>query len=111
MAGDWFADSEGDSDLGGRARNDTESHEVVDYAFGPSDSESESNTEKLKELLRDDSSKDVTFVGTASAGTDHIDTQYLSKRGIQSANAAGCNAAAVADYVLDAIYQCQRLDR
>ena len=52
----------------------------------------------------------ITFVGTASAGTDHIDTQYLSKRGIQSANAAGCNAAAVADYVLDAIYQCQRLE-
>ena len=26
------------------------------------------------------------------------------------ANAAGCNAGAVADYVLDAIYQCQRLE-
>ena len=52
----------------------------------------------------------VRFVGAASAGTDHIDTRYLSKRGIQSASAAGCNAAAVADYVLDAIYQCQRLE-
>ncbi len=52
----------------------------------------------------------VRFVGTASAGIDHIDTRYLSKRGIQSASAAGCNAAAVADYVLDAIYQCQRLE-
>ena len=59
-------------------------------------------------LLQDSA---ITFVGTASAGTDHIDTQYLSKRGIQLANAAGCNAAAVADYVLDAIYQCQRLNR
>ncbi len=52
----------------------------------------------------------ITFVGTASAGTDHIDASFLSERGIQLANAAGCNAAAVADYVLDAIYQCQRLE-
>ena len=58
-------------------------------------------------LLRDSS---ITFVGTASAGTDHIDTSFLSERGIQLANAAGCNAGAVADYVLDAIYQCQRLE-
>ena len=52
----------------------------------------------------------ISFVGTASAGTDHIDTRYLSERGIKLANAAGCNAGAVADYVLDAIYQCQRLE-
>ena len=83
MAGDWFADSEGDSDLGGRARNDTESHEVVDYAFGPSDSESESNTEKLKELLRDDSSKDVTFAGTANkeGGLPDVDLGVYSSVG------------------------------
>ena len=52
----------------------------------------------------------IAFVGTASAGTDHIDTRYLSERGIKLANAAGCNAGAVADYVLDVIYQCQRLE-
>jgi len=52
----------------------------------------------------------IAFVGTASAGTDHIDPRYLSERGIKLANAAGCNAGAVADYVLDAIYQCQRLE-
>jgi len=52
----------------------------------------------------------ISFVGTASAGTDHIDTRYLSERGIKLANATGCNAGAVADYVLDAIYQCQRLE-
>jgi erythronate-4-phosphate dehydrogenase len=59
------------------------------------------------DLLQD---SQITFVGTASAGTDHIDMRYLSERGIQLANAAGCNAGAVADYVLDAIYQCQRLE-
>ena len=58
-------------------------------------------------LLQD---SQITFVGTASAGTDHVDTRYLSERGIKLANAAGCNAGAVADYVLDAIYQCQRLE-
>ena len=52
----------------------------------------------------------ISFVGTASAGTDHIDSRYLSERGIKLANAAGCNAGAVADYVLDAIYQCHRLE-
>ena len=58
-------------------------------------------------LLQD---SQISFVGTASAGTDHIDLRFLSERGIQLANAAGCNAGAVADYVLDAIYQCQRLE-
>ena len=47
-------------------------------------------------LLQD---SQITFVGTASAGIDHIDTRYLSERGIKLANAAGCNAGAVADYV------------
>ena len=58
-------------------------------------------------LLQD---SQISFVGTASAGTDHIDSRYLSQRGIKLANAAGCNAGAVADYVLDAIYQCHRLE-
>lgn len=52
----------------------------------------------------------IFFVGTASAGTDHIDTRYLAEQGISLASAAGCNAAAVADYVLDAIYHCDRLE-
>ena len=46
---------------------------------------------------------DVRFVGTASAGTDHIDLNYLAARGIPFSSAAGCNASAVGDYVLAAI--------
>jgi erythronate-4-phosphate dehydrogenase len=42
----------------------------------------------------------VRFVGTATIGTDHIDTAYLSSRGIGFANAPGCNANAVKEYVL-----------
>lgn len=42
----------------------------------------------------------VRFVGTATAGVDHVDVEYLAARGIQFAAAPGCNAVAVAEYVL-----------
>lgn len=42
----------------------------------------------------------VRFVGTATAGTDHIDLNYLHQRGIAFAAAPGCNARAVGEYVL-----------
>jgi erythronate-4-phosphate dehydrogenase len=45
----------------------------------------------------------IRFVGTATIGTDHLDLSYLRDRGIQVANAAGCNANAVADYVMAAL--------
>ncbi|MDZ7302120.1 MAG: 4-phosphoerythronate dehydrogenase, partial [candidate division KSB1 bacterium] len=46
---------------------------------------------------------DVRFVATATIGTDHIDTTYLSQRGIAFASAAGSNANSVAEYVIAAI--------
>ncbi|HXX63141.1 MAG TPA: 4-phosphoerythronate dehydrogenase, partial [Bacteroidota bacterium] len=45
----------------------------------------------------------VQFVGTATIGTDHIDTDYLSSKGIAFANAPGCNANSVKEYVLAAL--------
>ncbi len=45
----------------------------------------------------------VKFVGSATIGTDHIDQQYLAANDIQFAYAPGCNAQAVAEYVLTAI--------
>lgn len=42
----------------------------------------------------------VRFVGTATAGTDHCDLDYLRQRGIEFADAPGCNARAVAEFVL-----------
>jgi len=55
---------------------------------------------------------DVKFVGTATIGTDHLDREWLSAQNIQWANAAGCNAAAVAQYVLSAIaYWCTQKKR
>jgi erythronate-4-phosphate dehydrogenase len=52
----------------------------------------------------------VSFVGTASAGVDHVDRDYLNANGICFASAAGCNATAVGDYVLSAIGLCGRLE-
>ena len=41
-----------------------------------------------------------SFVATATIGTDHIDLDYCRKRGIKVVSAPGCNAPAVAQYVL-----------
>ncbi len=45
----------------------------------------------------------VQFVGTATTGVEHIDTEYLVARNIGFAAALGCNANAVAEYVLTAL--------
>jgi len=45
----------------------------------------------------------VKFVGTATIGTDHIDLDYLQKNNIYFADAKGCNADAVAEYVFTAL--------
>ncbi|MCM1029057.1 MAG: 4-phosphoerythronate dehydrogenase [Pseudoflavonifractor sp.] len=45
----------------------------------------------------------VKFVATATIGTDHIDLQWCRSRGITVANAPGCNAPGVAQYVLASI--------
>lgn len=44
-----------------------------------------------------------SFIGTATIGTDHIDLDYCRAKGITVANAPGCNAPAVGQYVLAAI--------
>ncbi len=51
-------------------------------------------------LLRDSR---LRFVGTATAGTDHLDTALLAEAGIACCAAPGCNADAVAEYVTAAL--------
>jgi erythronate-4-phosphate dehydrogenase len=46
----------------------------------------------------------VKFVGTATIGTDHIDLDYLKKNNIAFADAKGCNAFSVAEYVIAALF-------
>ncbi len=43
------------------------------------------------------------FVGTCTIGTDHFDLPWLAANGITAANAPGCNAPAVAQYVMASI--------
>lgn len=43
------------------------------------------------------------FVGTATIGYDHIDTQYCAENGIKWVNAPGCNALSVGQYILSSI--------
>ena len=46
----------------------------------------------------------VKMVATATIGMDHIDQEYCRKAGIEVANAAGCNAGGVMQYVFSALY-------
>jgi len=57
-------------------------------------------TNVTKELLNNTA---VRFVGTATIGTDHIDTEYLLREGIEFTNANGCNSTSVAEYVIAAL--------
>ncbi|RYL27607.1 4-phosphoerythronate dehydrogenase [Acinetobacter piscicola] len=45
----------------------------------------------------------IKFVGSATIGTDHLDISSLEKHHIAWSNAAGCNAQAVAEYVITAL--------
>jgi len=49
----------------------------------------------------------VRFVGTATSGVEHIDTQYLENRNIHFCDAKGANANAVAEFIIASIaYLC-----
>jgi erythronate-4-phosphate dehydrogenase len=51
----------------------------------------------------------VRFVGTLTIGTDHIDLDYLTSRGIRFASAPGSNSNSVAEYLAAALLVwCQR---
>ena len=45
----------------------------------------------------------VKFVGTATAGFDHVDTQWLAEADIGFSSAPGCNAIAVVEYVFSSL--------
>ncbi|MHC4641044.1 MAG: 4-phosphoerythronate dehydrogenase PdxB [Planctomycetota bacterium] len=45
----------------------------------------------------------IRFVGTATIGFDHIDTEYLSRNNIGFASAPGSNANSAAEYVIAAL--------
>ncbi len=47
----------------------------------------------------------VRFVGTATIGTEHIDTNWCDSHGVHWVNAPGCNSNGVANYVIAALLQ------
>ena len=59
-----------------------------------------SRTRVDEELLRNSK---IHFVGSTVAGLDHIDQPYLKDNAITLSSAQGCNANAVAEYVISAI--------
>ena len=54
-----------------------------------------------KEVLRHSK---VKFIATATIGFDHIDTGYCNSAGIEWANAPGCNAESVNQYISSALF-------
>jgi len=49
------------------------------------------------------SGSSITYVGSATAGLDHVDRSFLDKAGIRLGNAPGANATSVVEYVLAAL--------
>lgn len=50
----------------------------------------------------------VKFIGTATIGFDHIDTEYCKEAGITWSNCPGCNAGAVEQYIHAVLQLLQR---
>lgn len=50
----------------------------------------------------------LTLVATATAGINHLDTAYLEQQGINWMSAAGCNAQAVAEYVVSVLFNAHQ---
>jgi erythronate-4-phosphate dehydrogenase len=46
----------------------------------------------------------LSFVGTATIGEDHIDKTLLVNKGVTFTSAPGCNAVSVAEYVISSLY-------
>ncbi|BBR59805.1 MULTISPECIES: 4-phosphoerythronate dehydrogenase PdxB [Enterobacteriaceae] len=63
---------------------------------------------KVNEALLGD--KAIKFVGTATAGTDHVDQTWLKQAGIGFSAAPGCNAIAVVEYVFSALLMLAERD-
>jgi len=52
----------------------------------------------------------LKFIGTASTGTDHVDKRWLQEEGVAFASAGGCNARAVAEYVVTGLLEWSQIE-
>lgn len=55
---------------------------------------------RSKQILLDDVSRDVLYIGRAGAGVNNIDVEAFTKNGVVIANAPGANANAVKELVI-----------
>jgi len=62
-------------------------------------------TEVNEELLKNSNLK---FVGSATAGIDHVDVEYLESKGMGFSSAPGSNSNSVAEYVIAALLLLDR---
>ncbi len=62
---------------------------------------------KVNQALLENTS--VTFVGSATSGADHLDTDWLDSNKIKWSVAESCNAMAVAEYVVCVIAALQKM--
>lgn len=53
----------------------------------------------------------VSFLASATMGTDHIDLEYLRSRGVVFEYAPGCNAGGVMQYVFTSVYAVAQYGR
>jgi len=53
---------------------------------------------------------DLSYIATASSGSDNLDKTYLKNRNITFFDAKGCNATSVADYVLSCLALLDKMD-
>lgn len=68
-----------------------------------------STTKVDAELLQ--KANKLQFVATATAGFNHLDIDYLEQNNVKWYAAGGCNATAVAEYVMSAIFQLASEDK
>ncbi|MBQ8706707.1 MAG: 4-phosphoerythronate dehydrogenase [Succinivibrionaceae bacterium] len=65
-------------------------------------------TKVNRELL--DRAPKLSFVGTCTIGTDHVDQTLLEDRGIAFSSAPGCNRLSVGQYVFSSLFQVTDCD-
>ncbi|HDG1699157.1 TPA: 4-phosphoerythronate dehydrogenase PdxB [Kluyvera ascorbata] len=81
---------------------------IPTYALTYADALMVRSVTKVNEALLGD--KAIKFVGTATAGTDHVDQSWLTQAGIGFSAAPGCNAIAVVEYVFSALLMLAERD-
>lgn len=79
-----------------------ETNEITSYAIKETDILLIRSQTKIDRLLL--SGSNIKWIGSATAGIDHIDKQYLKDNGIGWFNASGCNSLSVCNYVLSCLY-------